>query len=257
MEVIRLPARVDNYIFVLYDEQNSQSAVVDPAEAEPVLECLQGLNAPLVAIFNTHHHHDHVGANRALIDRYPDVTVYGGSQDRGRIPGQSVFLDGGSRLQFAGRPIEVLFVPGHTRAHIAYYFPPTDSGEPGELFCGDTLFSGGCGRLFEGTPAQMLDSLAQVKALPEETRVWCAHEYTLKNLNFALTVEPDNPDLLEYYERVKHDRSLCLPTIPSTIGREKGINPFLRTEQPTIQKAVNSNEPVQVIGRLRGKRDVF
>ncbi|MEL6164812.1 MAG: MBL fold metallo-hydrolase, partial [Cyanobacteria bacterium J06628_3] len=160
MQVFRLNALSDNYIFLLYDDKQNIAAVVDPAQAEPVLTKLQELNAELIAIFNTHHHFDHVGGNQKLIEKFPRLTVYGGSFDKGRIPRQKVFLEDGDRISFSHRMGEVLFVPGHTRAHIAYYFPPDDSTETGELFCGDTLFAGGCGRLFEGTPAQMVNSLS-------------------------------------------------------------------------------------------------
>src|SRR6478672_7795518 len=176
MQVIRLPVLSDNYIFLLHDPDRQIAAVVDPAEAQPVLKRLQELDAELVAIFNTHHHSDHVGGNRQLIDRFPNLCVYGGAEDRGRIPGQQVFLQEGDVISFSNREAKVFFVPGHTRAHIAYYFPPKAAGEMGELFCGDTLFAGGCGRLFEGSPSQMMDSLSKLRTLPDDTRVWCAHE---------------------------------------------------------------------------------
>ncbi|MEC4815277.1 MAG: hydroxyacylglutathione hydrolase [Scytonema sp. PMC 1069.18] len=257
MQIIRLAVLSDNYIFVLLDPKQNIAAVVDPAEAAPVLHKLEELKAELVAIFNTHHHHDHVGGNPQLIQKFPQVTVYGGVEDKGRIPGQQVFLQQGDRVQFAHRVAEVIFVPGHTRAHIAYYFPPENPGETGELFCGDTLFAGGCGRLFEGTPAQMVDSLSKLRSLPDNTRVWCAHEYTLKNLQFALTVDNDNGDLKNRYEEVKVFRNRDEPTVPSLLGTEKLTNPFLRWEQPTLQTAVKSHEPVQTFARLRGMKDKF
>ncbi len=139
MNIYRLPALSDNYIFLLHDTENQTAAVVDPAEASPVLACLKELNAELTTIFNTHHHGDHVGANQELMQHYPNICVYGGEKDQGRIPGQQVYLKEGDRVQFAGREAEVFFVPGHTYAHIAYYFPPTSEEEYGELFCGDTL----------------------------------------------------------------------------------------------------------------------
>ena len=182
MEIFRLSALSDNYIFLLYDPSRKIAAVVDPAMPEVVLAKLKALNANLIAIFNTHHHADHVGANEALIAHFPDLVVYGGEEDRGRIPGQAVFLRDGDRVSFGDRVGEVFFVPGHTRAHISYYFAPILPDEPGELFCGDTLFAGGCGRLFEGTPAQMVNSLSKLRELHDYTRVWCAHEYTLGNL---------------------------------------------------------------------------
>jgi hydroxyacylglutathione hydrolase len=257
MQVIRLPALSDNYIFLLHAANQETAAVVDPAEAQPVLRCLEELGAELVAIFNTHHHMDHVGGNRQLIQRFPNVRVYGGAEDRGRIPGQQVFCVEGDKVKFADRIGEVLFIPGHTRAHIAYYFPPELEGETGELFCGDTLFAGGCGRLFEGTPTQMVDSLSKLRALPDNTRVWCAHEYTLKNLQFALIVDSENPDLQTRYAEVQEARRHLEATVPSRLGVEKRTNPFLRWEEPVLQTAVKSNEPVQTFARLRGMKDRF
>lgn len=257
MEIIRLPVLSDNYIFLLHDRQQNIAAVVDPAEAAPVLQQLQQLGVETVAIFNTHHHHDHVGGNQQLIRKYPQVTVYGGAQDKGRIPGQQVFLEEGDFVQFGDRTAEVFFVPGHTRAHIAYYFPPTTTNEPGELFCGDTLFAGGCGRLFEGTPTQMVQSLTKLRNLPDNTRVWCAHEYTLKNLQFALSVDSNNQELQSRLAQVKAARSRSEATIPSILGLEKQTNPFLRWHQPALQAAANSQDPVQTFARLRGMKDRF
>lgn len=257
MQIHRIAALANNYIFLLHEPQQNIAAVVDPAVAAPVLQQLTALRAELVAIFNTHHHSDHVGGNRQLIQQFPQVTVYGGAEDRGRIPGQQVFLQAGDRVQFAEHEAEVYFVPGHTRAHIAYYFPPIAANEPGELFCGDTLFAGGCGRLFEGTPRQMLESLTQLQKLPDHTRVWCAHEYTLKNLKFALTVDGDNPELQARLAAVETARNRDQATIPSILGIEKQTNPFLRWQQPALQSAAKSQDPVQTFARLRGMKDRF
>jgi hydroxyacylglutathione hydrolase len=252
MDVYRLPVLNDNYVFVLHDRQANVAAVVDPAVPQPVLAKLKELNAPLIAIFNTHHHYDHVGANQALIKEFPDLVVYGGELDKGRIPGQQVFLKDGDRVSFANETAEVFFVPGHTRAHIAYYFP-----ESGNLFCGDTLFAGGCGRLFEGTPAQMMHSLERLRQLPGDTKVWCAHEYTLKNLQFAVTVDRNNKALMERLLAVKNARARGEATIPTTIAIERQTNPFLRWDQPALQDAVKIKDPVRVFARIRGKKDMF
>ncbi|MBF2063337.1 MAG: hydroxyacylglutathione hydrolase [Calothrix sp. C42_A2020_038] len=256
MQIVRIPVLSDNYVFLLLDSRHKIAAVVDPAVAQPVLEKLHELDVELVAIFNTHHHHDHVGGNRELIEEYPKVTVYGGELDKGRIPGQKVFLHEGSQVQFGERTATVFFVPGHTRAHIAYYFPPATPGETGELFCGDTLFAGGCGRLFEGTPAQMVDSLGKIRALPDNTRVWCAHEYTLKNLQFALSVDSNNEDLQQRYTKVQACRNQGEATVPSLLGVEKRTNPFLRWDAPALQTTVKSSEPVQTFARLREMKDL-
>ncbi len=261
----RLPAFDTNYIFLLYDRLSHSAGVVDPGALEPVQHRLNALGATLTAIFNTHHHWDHIGANQALLAQYPEAIVYGGEADRGRIPGQQVFLKEGDRVSFGGYTATALFVPGHTRAHIAYYFSKVETGENtpatlgthGDLFCGDTLFGGGCGRLFEGTPAEMLSSLDRFRQLPEETRVWCAHEYTLNNLKFALTVEPENPALQARYTQASAQRQRGEATVPSTIGLEKETNPFLRWDQAAIQTAMGSEDGVKAFTRLRGKKDLF
>lgn len=257
MNVYRLPALSDNYIFVLYDQEQQTTAVVDPAEAEPVLQLIEELGATLTTIFNTHHHADHVGGNHKLLRKFPDATVYGGEGDRGRIPGQTVFLEEGDTVDFAGREGHVFFVPGHTRAHIAYYFPAVNEHEPGELFCGDTIFAGGCGRLFEGTPAQMVSSLTKLRQLPDETRIWCAHEYTLKNLRFAMTVDPDNERLQQRMNTVQQARQNGEATVPSLLGLEKETNPFLRWDERSLQTVAKTDDPVRTFAKIRGMKDLF
>jgi hydroxyacylglutathione hydrolase len=255
MEIIRIPVLSDNYIFMMVDRDHHIAAVVDPAEAAPVLAELARQQLKLVAIFNTHHHSDHVGGNQQLIRAFPDVCIYGGAEDRGRIPGQQVYLVDGDRVQFGDRAAEVLFIPGHTRAHIAYYFPPTSIEEPGELFCGDTIFAGGCGRLFEGTPAQMVSSMTKLRQLPDRTRIWCAHEYTLGNLKFAVTVDPDNSELQQRLIDVTAARSNSIPTVPTWLDIEKRTNPFLRWDIGALQASVASNDGVETFARIRSRKD--
>ncbi|ESA38359.1 hydroxyacylglutathione hydrolase [Leptolyngbya sp. Heron Island J] len=255
MQIHRLNAWSDNYIFLLQD--GPRAAVVDPTEAPTVLKKLEELGAELTAIFNTHHHGDHVGGNRALLAKFPSTMVYASAADRDRIPGQTIFLNEGDNVTFGDRTGQVFFVPGHTRGHIAYYFPPVAADEPGELFCGDTLFAGGCGRLFEGTPAQMVASLSKLRQLPDNTRVWCAHEYTLNNLKFAVTVDSQNPDLQDRYRQVQAARQHQRATVPSLLGIEKKTNPFLRWDQPALQTIAKIKEPARVFGRIRGMKDRF
>jgi hydroxyacylglutathione hydrolase len=261
MNIERLPVLTDNYIFLLHDPARQIAAVVDPALAEPVLARVKGLGAELVAIFNTHHHHDHVGGNREILQQFPQAVVSAGAEDRGRIPGQQVFLREGDRVTFGDRTAEVFFIPGHTRGHIAYYFPPMDdeptSDEPGELFCGDTIFSGGCGRLREGTPAQMLHSINRLRSLPDATRIWCAHEYTLSNLQFAIAIEPENLALMRRFEQVKRMRLYDEPTVPTTMAVEKATNPFLRWDQPGVIAAIGGDGAARTFAKLRGKKDLF
>jgi hydroxyacylglutathione hydrolase len=257
MEIIRIPVLSDNYIFLMVDRDRKIGAVVDPAEAAPVLAELARKQVELVAIFNTHHHGDHVGGNRDLIAAFPNVRVYGGAEDRGRIPGQQVYLGDGDRVQFGDREAEVFFIPGHTRAHIAYYFSPVENNNPGELFCGDTIFAGGCGRLFEGTPAQMVASMMKLRRLPDDTRIWCAHEYTLSNLKFAVTVDPENPELQQRLVDVTAARHNSIPTVPTNLGVEKRTNPFLRWDTAALQASVASYDGIETFARIRGRKDQF
>ena len=257
MNIIRIPVLSDNYIFLLHDPNLNIVAVVDPAVAKPVLAKINELGAQLVAIFNTHHHSDHIGGNRELLQHFPEAVVYGGKKDQGRIPQQKFFLEEGDVVEFAGRKADVYFVPGHTKAHIAYYFPPVEDSLEGELFCGDTLFAGGCGRLFEGTPTQMVNSLSKLRKLPDSTRVWCAHEYTLKNLKFALTVDGENKELQKRFHQVTLEREKYIPTVPTTIKIEKLTNPFLRWDSASIKSSMALDEPARVFARLRGMKDNF
>src|SRR4051812_35800038 len=212
MKLIPLPAFQDNYLWVLHDGR--RALVVDPGDAQPVLDHLQTAGLQLDAILVTHHHADHVGGV-ARLHEATGAAVWGPAAEP--VPAPFTPLSQGDRIQVLGIDFEVLDVPGHTAGHIAYYAPSVD-GSP-VLFCGDTLFSGGCGRLFEGTPAQMLASLDKLSALPAATRVCCAHEYTLSNLRFARAVDPANADLLQYAQQCEALRRDDKPTLPSSIGQ--------------------------------------
>ena len=256
VEIVRLPVLRDNYVFLLIDPAGSRAAVVDPAVAEPVAALLQHRGLELTVVLQTHHHHDHIGGTPELLARWPGTEVWAASSDQTRIPFQTRGLAGGDQLELFGRPVEVLSIPGHTSDHIAYYLPAT-AQEGAELFCGDTLFGGGCGRIFEGTPAQMLASLEQLAALPASTRVWCAHEYTETNLRFAITQDPENQALAERFELVKHQRALGEATIPSSIGLELATNPFLRCRQPALQMVSGAVDGADVLAEIRRRKDVF
>ena len=227
MKLIPLPAFEDNYIWMFHD--GHRALVVDPGDAQPVMAALQRENLQLQGILVTHHHPDHTGGIDVLRNT-TDARVFGPANERMPEPLQR--LHGGDTVQLLGLAFQVLDVPGHTAGHIAYFCEVP--GQPPVLFCGDTLFSGGCGRLFEGTAQQMQASLGLLAALPGPTRVCCAHEYTLSNLKFAREVEPDNLALLTYQSHCQALRRQDLPTLPSTIEMERQINPFLRSEQPTI-----------------------
>jgi hydroxyacylglutathione hydrolase len=256
MNLVPLPAFQDNYLWVLHD--GHRALVVDPGDAQPVLACLRRDGLQLEAILVTHHHQDHIGGLDVLRDA-TGAKVYGPAHET--IPAPLTRLVEGDAITVLGLDFKVFDVPGHTAGHIAYYCPEVD-GAP-LLFCGDTLFSGGCGRLFEGTPAQMLASLDKLAALPGSTRVCCTHEYTLSNLKFALAVEPGNDELVHYNQRCEELRAQNLPTLPSTIGQEKQINPFLRTRLPGVAQAVRahdartSHEDVAVFAALRQWKNEF
>jgi hydroxyacylglutathione hydrolase len=226
-KLIAIPAFADNYLWLLHDGINA--LVVDPGDARPVQRVLQEHNLQLQQILVTHHHHDHTGGVDALRDA-TGAMVYGPARER--IPKPFLPLVENDEVEALGITFTALDVPGHTAGHIAYYAPDVD-GKP-LLFCGDTLFSGGCGRLFEGTPAQMLASLDKLAALPANTVVCCTHEYTLGNLSFALAVDSSNTDLIEYNAKCQSLRVNDQPTLPTSIAQELLINPFLRTRQPAL-----------------------
>ena len=233
--------------------------VVDPGDAAPVREALERAQLTLRSILVTHHHPDHVGGVAELV-RATGATVWGPALEKMPVPVTP--LRGGDTVQALGLAFEVIDVPGHTAGHIAFYCAAMD-GAP-LLFCGDTLFSGGCGRLFEGTPAQMHASLARLAALPGSTRVCCAHEYTLSNLAFARAVEPDNAALARSLGACRQLRSAGQPTLPSSIATEQAINPFLRTDQAAVARAAQTHDagtvasdPVSVLASLRQWKNTF
>lgn len=257
MNLLPIPAFSDNYIWLLHDGR--QAVVVDPGDAEPVLQVLRQRGLELQGILVTHHHADHTGGVAALRQacRAP---VWGPAHEQLPEPVQRV--QGGDEVRLLGGPWQVIDVPGHTSGHIAYY--STHALAQPVLFCGDTLFSGGCGRLFEGTPAQMQDSLDALAALPGDTQVCCAHEYTLSNLRFAQAVEPNNARLAQYLEHCQALRQAGRPTLPSTMQTEREINPFLRTRQAQVIAAaarfdpqVKTQSPASVLAALRQWKNVF
>lgn len=256
MHLHPLAAFTDNYIWILHD--GARALVVDPGEAAGVQAYLTQHRLMLDTVLITHHHGDHTGGVAALRDA-TGARVIGPVVERMPEPLQRVA--GGQTIEVLGLRFAVLDVPGHTAGHIAYYAEEMD-GAP-LLFCGDTLFSAGCGRLFEGTPAQMLTSLSRLAALPAATRVCCTHEYTLSNLRFAQTVEPDNATLAQYRQWCDAQRAQNLPTLPSTIGLEQAINPFLRAHQPSLALAAQAHNPacgedaLAVFATLREWKNVF
>jgi len=255
MKLTPLPALTDNYIWLLDDGQ--QALVVDPGESYPVLRALLDKNLTLQAILVTHHHHDHVDGIHELIDETGAV-VYGPGREN--IPEPFEPLVDGDQVGALGLVFDILDVPGHTAGHIAYFAHP--QGEDPILFCGDTLFSAGCGRLFEGTPAQMLASLDRLAALPGNTRVCCTHEYTLSNLRFARAVEPSNSALKLHSAHCEDLRTRQLPTLPSLIATELAINPFLRSRKQDVIAAVQGFEPgarseTEIFAALREWKNQF
>ena len=256
-----IAAFTDNYIWMLHDGR--RAVVVDPGDARPVLAELARHGLTLEAILVTHHHPDHVGGLVDLLEQHPEAAVYGPARER--IPVGARAMSDGDQFLVLGRPVRVVDVPGHTSGHVAFFLDAQATAEGQDapiLFCGDTLFSGGCGRLFEGTAAQMHASLSALAALPGPTRVCCAHEYTLSNLRFARAVEPDNAALADYETRCMGLRQAGLPTLPSSIEVERAINPFLRCEAPTVvasahQRQVDAGDAVAVLATLREWKNVF
>lgn len=257
LRIRRLPVLQDNLIPLLERPQQRQAAVVDPADAGPVITALEHGEMELVAVLHTHHHWDHIDGTAELLRRWPQAMAVGHENDQHRLPPLSHPVTDGDQFMLLGRAVEVLATPGHTVGHIAYVLPAcvmNGQRQPPELFCGDTLFSCGCGRLFEGTPAQMFRSLQRLAALPPDTRIWCAHEYTAKNVAFALEQDPHNQALQAFAQHVEQLRQARLPTIPSRLELELQVNPFLRCHTPALQTATGKTDPVEVLAELRQRK---
>ncbi len=251
MNLTSIPALQDNYIWTLTDEQG-RCLIVDPGEAQPVLDKIKANRWQPVAILLTHHHHDHVDGVPELLKHYPELEVYGPEETQDK--GAKKVVAEGDDVTLLGLTFRVIDTPGHTLGHISYFSSPY-------LFCGDTMFSGGCGRLFEGTPQQMFESFQKLNQLPADTLICCAHEYTLSNMKFAAAILPHDPKILARYQEIKDLRAENRITLPTKLALEREINLFLRTQDPDLQNALGinvSSAPLwQAFANLREKKDRF
>jgi hydroxyacylglutathione hydrolase len=258
VRVVPVPQLSDNYAYLVIDPETGHAGIVDCAEAGPVLEAAAREEVTLEAVLATHHHFDHVGGNRDLLAARPDLRVFGSADDAPRIPGLTDPVRDGDTIRVGRLAARVLLIPAHTSGHVAYYFADHDT-----VFTGDTLFAGGCGRLFEGDAAQMMSSLGKLAKLPDATRVYCGHEYTEKNLRFAHELEPGNDALREKLAAVERLRAAGEPTVPTTIADEKATNPFLRVDSPELRASVHarlpdaSDDPVAVFAAVRSLKDQY
>jgi hydroxyacylglutathione hydrolase len=254
LQIIAIPAFKDNYIWLIHN--NTHALVVDPGDALPVISTLNLLQLQLAGILITHHHQDHIGGVDFLIENYPAVDVYAPSHEQYSFVHRPVTESDVVRIQQLNIALSVIDLPGHTLGHVAYY---SADDHQKLLFCGDTLFGAGCGRLFEGTAEQMLNSLQKLANLPIETEVYCTHEYTLHNIDFALTLEPNNQDLIQRQLHTIELRSQHQPSLPSTIALELATNPFLRCHSQEIQSSIDlKNSPlIDVFSKIRELRNHY
>jgi hydroxyacylglutathione hydrolase len=257
MRVIPVPCLRDNYAYLVVCDDSNEAAVVDPSEAAPVLQAVDDAGVRLTAIWNTHHHWDHVGGNEELCAALPDLAVVAHDSDDGRVPGQTARVADGDVVTVGKLSATIIHNPGHTTGAISYHLP-----EQRAVFTGDTLFCAGCGRLFEGTPAQMHESLSRLAALPGDTDVYVGHEYTAANLRFAAAVEPDSEAIAARRRRTDELRAADRPTVPATIDDERATNPFLRVDEPAVAAAArvhvpDAATPAAVFAALRAWKDRF
>ncbi|MCH2548027.1 MAG: hydroxyacylglutathione hydrolase [Alphaproteobacteria bacterium] len=253
LEIIQLSALSDNYIYILHNADTQQTAVIDPSEADPVRQYVASRGWNIDYILNTHHHFDHTDGNKALKAQY-ECEIIGYGPDAERIAGITRMVHDEDRITVCASEARVMFVPGHTRGHIAFYFAHEKA-----LFCGDTMFLMGCGRLFEGTAEQMYDSLQKFASLPDDTNVYCAHEYTLSNARFALSIEPENSDLKQRMKNIQDVRNQNQSTVPALLAVEKQTNPFLRVDSPEIRSNLNMQHAnnIAVFAEIRKLKDHF
>lgn len=255
MRVIQIPTLFDNYTYLILCEKTGESAIVDSPDAEATIEVIKREGVNPVSIFSTHHHLDHVGGNIDLV-QWKKMRVYGGKSDEGRIPKLTDPLCEGDTVTLGELKFKIIDIPGHTRGHIAFV---TEEA----VFCGDTLFLAGCGRLFEGTPEQMISSLTKLKNLPDNTKVYCGHEYSQKNLEFAQLLEPKNQALQKKYEEVLEKRKINQSTVPSTMEEERSYNPFFRWDSPELienvcqKKPGLKKDPISIFAATRELKDKF
>ncbi|MBC7697503.1 MAG: hydroxyacylglutathione hydrolase [Bacteroidia bacterium] len=256
LQIIPIPAFKDNYIWLLHDSNNA--VVVDPGDATPVFEVVKNLNLHLHTILITHHHHDHIGGVARLIEAYPNVKVYAPKLEQYGFKHLTVDETEILDITAFNLKLKVISLPGHTLGHVAYYAEDEENAQ-NILFCGDTLFGAGCGRLFEGTPEQMFASLQKLAALPQDTKVYCTHEYTMHNINFALTLEPDNQALILRQQTTLALRDLQKPSLPSTIALELATNPFLRCDNSAIKSSIQQPNAshLQVFTAIRELRNHY
>lgn len=254
LQIIPIPAFKDNYIWLIHN--SCQAVIVDPGDAAPVINTLKVLGLELTTILITHHHHDHIGGVNTLITQYPDAKVFAPRLEHYDFKHTPVSEPDVINVCDWLPHAHVIDLPGHTLGHIAYYI---EHSSRKLLFCGDTLFGAGCGRLFEGTPLQMMTSLEKLAALPTETQVYCTHEYTLQNINFALSLEPGNTALIQRQQNTSALRNLQQPSLPSNIALELATNPFLRCDSKEIQSSIQLKDPtlLQVFSTIREMRNVY
>ena len=253
MQITPIPCLTDNYAYIINDHKSQIIGVVDPSEAKPVQDFLQKKNLKLNYILNTHNHFDHIGGNIELKKKY-NAKVVGYNGDKHRIPGIDITLEDNAIWSFGSHNVKIIHIPGHTLGHICFFFEKEKIA-----FTGDTLFSLGCGRIFEGDHEQMLKSLNKIKVLPKDTRIYCGHEYTLKNAKFCIKYDSDNEDLKEIFQKIDNLRSNNLPTVPSKLGDELKANIFLRCDQNSLKIKLNmrNEEDYKVFKKVRDLKDSF